>query len=78
MCASCWSRPRAASRLAIVELIAATTTTTGLTLRCELDENSYAKGVKVSDEEMRALNFAYDTFHPEWNYSIAPRRRKKS
>ena len=25
---------------------------TGLTVRCELDENTYAKGVKVSDAEM--------------------------
>jgi hypothetical protein len=56
-------------------LIAATTTKTGLTVRCELDENSYAKGVKVSDDEMRGLNITYDPFHPEWNYAIAPRQK---
>ena len=53
--------------------IAATTTKTGLTVRCELDENAYAKGVKVSDAEMAALNITADPFHPEWNYTIAPR-----
>jgi hypothetical protein len=46
---------------------------TGLTVRCELDENTYAKGVKVSDAEMAALNINGDAFHPEWNYTIAPR-----
>jgi len=60
------------SRTAIVELIAATTTKTGLTVRCELDQKTYAKGVKVSDAEMAALNISGDAFHPEWNYSIAP------
>jgi len=69
-----WRGRPLTSRLAIVELIAATTTKTGLTVRCELDENSYAKGVKVSDDEMRALNITHDLFHPEWNYIIAPRQ----
>ncbi len=61
------------SRTAVVELIAATTTKTGLTVRCELDENTHAKGVKVSDAEMAALNIVGDAFHSDWNYSIAPR-----
>jgi hypothetical protein len=42
-------------------------------VRCELDENTYAKGVKVSDAEMAALNISGDAVHPEWNYTIAPR-----
>jgi hypothetical protein len=66
------------SRLAIVEMIAATTTKTGLTVRCELDENSYPKGVKVSDKEMADLNITPNTFHPEWNYTIAPRPQAPS
>ena len=61
------------SRLAVIELIAATTTTTGLTVACELDTNTYQKGIKVTDAEMATLNIERDAFHPEWNYTIAPR-----
>ena len=67
-----WRGRPLTSRMAVVELIAATTTTTGLTVRCELDTNSYEKGIKVSDAQMAALNIKGDTFHPEWNYTIAP------
>jgi len=73
-----WRGRPLTSRTAIVELIAATTTKTGLTVRCELDENTYAKGVKVSDAEMAALNISGDAFHPEWNYTIAPRSKPPS
>jgi len=68
-----WRGRPLTSRLTIVELIGATTTRTGLTVRCELDQKSYPKGVKVSDAEMAALNIKGDAFHPEWNYTIAPR-----
>ncbi len=57
----------------VVELIASTTTTKGLTVRCELDTRSYLKGIKVTDAEMAMLNIAGDPFHPEWNYTISPR-----
>jgi hypothetical protein len=57
----------------IVELIGATTSTTGLTVRCQLDENLYPAGIKVSDQEMAALNILRNDFHGEWNYSIKPR-----
>jgi hypothetical protein len=68
-----WRGKPLTSRLVVVELIAATTTTTGLRVRCELDTRSYPKGIKVTDAEMAALNIAGDTFHPEWNYTISPR-----
>lgn len=71
-----WRGRPLTSRLAVVELIAATTTKTGLQVDCELDTNSYAKGIKVSDTEMATLNLTGDQFHPEWNYTIAPRRPK--
>ena len=51
----------------IVELIGATTSTAGLTVRCQLDENLYPSGIKVSDEEMAELNILRDDFHGEWN-----------
>jgi Rhodopirellula transposase DDE domain len=56
----------------VVELIAFTTTKTGLTVRCELDTRTYPKGIKVSDAEMATLNIKGDTLHPEWNYTISP------
>jgi hypothetical protein len=68
-----WRGTPLTSRLAVVELIASTTTKTGLTVRCELDTRTYPKGIKVSDEEMASLNIKGDAFHPEWNYTISPR-----
>jgi hypothetical protein len=62
------------SYLAIIQLIASTTTETGLTVACQLDSNAYEKGIKVSDDEMAALNVKPAPFHGEWNYTIAPRR----
>lgn len=57
----------------IVDLIGATTTRTGLSVRCELDPNRYPKGVTVSDAEMARLNIARDEFHGEWNDTLSPR-----
>lgn len=71
-----WRGRLLTSRVAVVELIAATTTTTGLTVRCELDADPYAKGIKVSDAAMAALNIEGDAFHPEWNYTISLRQPK--
>ena len=60
----------------IVELIGATTSTAGLTVRCELDRTLYPAGVKVSDADMSALNISHDAFHGEWNYTVSPNRPK--
>lgn len=70
-----WRGKPLISRLAVVELIAATTTKTGLTIRCELDENTYTKAIKVSDAVMATLNIITDEWHPEWNYTIQPRTK---
>ena len=56
----------------IVQLIAATTTSAGLTVRAELDENKYPKGVKISDARLAAINLARHPFHGDWNYTISP------
>ena len=56
----------------IVELISATTTKTGLTVRCEFDTGQYPKGVVVSDGEMAILNVKRAEFYGEWNYTISP------
>ena len=56
----------------IVQLIAATTTTAGLTVRAELDENKYPKGVKISDAKFAAIQIQRHDFHGDWNYTISP------
>jgi hypothetical protein len=71
-----WRGKPLVSRETVVELIASTTTRTGLIVRCELDTRDYPKGIKVSDEEMDALNIDGDAFHPEWNYTISPKPPK--
>jgi hypothetical protein len=60
----------------IVELIGATTSTAGLTVCCQLDENPYPAGIKVSDADMAKLNIQRNDFHGEWNYTITPRSPK--
>jgi len=65
-------------RLAVVELIAATTTKTGLRVESALDTKVYEKGIKVSDAEMQALNIKGDAFHPERNYTIRPRAKPEN
>jgi hypothetical protein len=60
----------------IVNLIASTTTEKGLIVRCELDENTYLKGRKVTDEEMAEIDLQPHSFHGEWNYTIRPRYRE--
>ena len=56
-----------------VELIGATTSTSGLTVRCVLDETLYPVGIKVSDADMADIDITRDPFHGEWNYTINPR-----
>ncbi len=73
-----WRGRPLSDRLAVVELIGATTTRAGLKVECALDHRTYEKGVKVSDAEMAALNLTGEDFHPEWNYSIRPRNQPNS
>jgi hypothetical protein len=56
----------------IINLIAATTTSTGLKIYARLDDREYEKGVEVTDQQLAAVNITRDTFHGEWNYSINP------
>ena len=69
-----WRATPLVSYRVIVDLIGATTTKTGLSVRCELDPHRYPKGVVVSDAEIAALNIERDEFHGEWNYTISPRQ----
>ena len=58
----------------IVNLIANTTTKTGLKVYAALDERTYQLKRKISDKEMKMLNIERDVFHGEWNYTIKPRK----
>jgi Rhodopirellula transposase DDE domain len=58
----------------IVNLIASTTTKTGLIVRAALDPRQYETGITVSDEELEHLRLTRAKFHGEWNYSIKPQR----
>jgi DDE family transposase len=69
-----WRGQPLTDRIAVVELIGATTTKAGLKVDCALDTRVYHKGIKVKDAEMAALDIIGDAFHPEWNYTINPRR----
>jgi hypothetical protein len=68
-----WRGKPLISHEVIVSLIANTTTETGLRVRCEVDTNSYPKGIKVSDQEMAQIDLVRHDFHGEWNYTIRPR-----
>jgi hypothetical protein len=68
-----WRGKPLVSYQTIVQLIAATTTRSGLNVKCEVDTGSYPAGIKVTDEEMSSINIKPHEFHGEWNYTIAPR-----
>ena len=72
-----WRGKPLESHATIVKLIASTTTATGLKVYCELDQQPYEKGVKVTDEQMNQINIKRHEFHGDWNYTIRPKRRTK-
>ena len=55
-----------------VNLIASTTTSKGLKVKCELDTNKYETGLKVSDDEFKKIHIIRDEFHGDWNYTVVP------
>lgn len=59
----------------IVNLIKATRNQSGLFVDASIDDNVYETGIKVTDEEMDALNIVRDDFHGEWNYELRPRQK---
>jgi transposase len=71
-----WRGRPLVSHEVVVNLIAATTTETGLEVKCALDRNSYPSGVKVPKQEMERIRLRKDKFHGEWNYTILPQPSK--
>jgi hypothetical protein len=54
----------------IIELISATSTSTGLSVSADYDPNWYPKGVKITDKQLAALPLEPHEFHGEWNYTL--------
>lgn len=67
-----WRGKPLTSHEVIVELIAATTTKSGLKVKSRLDTGKYPKGVRVSKKEFEAIDLKPNSFHGEWNYTILP------
>jgi len=67
-----WRGKPLISHEVIVNLIGSTTNRDGLHIRAELDTAVYPTGLKVTDEELGKINLTADSFHGEWNYTIAP------
>lgn len=67
-----WRGRPLVSREAIVNLIASTTTSTGLIVKAALDTTHYQTKIKVTDEELSRLRLKRHKFHGEWNYTLSP------
>jgi len=68
-----WRGKPLLSRATVVNLIANTTTSTGLKVHAYLDSNKYPLQLKVTDEQMDSIIIKRSKFHGEWNYTICPR-----
>ena len=71
-----WRGQPLVSHEVIINLIAATSTQHGLRIKAELDSGLYPTGIKVTDDELAAVNLKRADFHGDWNYRILPARRK--
>jgi hypothetical protein len=67
-----WRGKSLVSQEVIVNLIAATTTRTGLHVRSQRDTGTHPKGIKVSKGKFATIRLHPDAFHSDWNYSIFP------
>jgi hypothetical protein len=70
-----WAGQPLTSHDVVVNLIAGTTTRTGLTVQAQRDDSTYPRGIKIPDRDMKDLAKRYlqpHNFHGEWNYTISP------
>ena len=67
-----WRGKPLESHEVIINLIAATTTSTGLKVYAQLDKRPYPTKIEVTDEQLAAVNIARHSFHGDWNYTISP------
>lgn len=68
-----WRGKPLISHEVIVNLIGIISTKNGFTVQAELDKNHYGKGIKITDDELKKINLIKDSFHGDWNYTIAPK-----
>ena len=73
-----WRGKPLIDRATVINLIGATTNDAGLKVYANLDENTYEKGIKISDEELAKVNLYKEDFHGEWNYRIEPQDTNKA
>ena len=71
-----WRGRPLVSHEVIISLIANTATQHGLVVQAELDTGTYPTGIKVSNEVLAEVNLMPASFHGDWNYTIAPARKK--
>jgi len=71
-----WRGEPLISHEVMLNLIANTKTKTGLSVKAELDQREYPKGIKVPDAEFATINMVRDDFHGEWNYTLKPKISK--
>jgi Rhodopirellula transposase DDE domain len=72
-----WRGRPLVSHEVIIQLIANTTTKTGLKIYAELDQGRYPTSIKVSQAAIAALNLKRADFHGDWNYTLLPTRKKR-
>ena len=72
-----WRAKPLLSRQTVIDLIASTTTSTGLRVYARLDPSTYPTKIQVTEEQIRAVKLQGEAFHPEWNYTIIPSVIKK-
>jgi hypothetical protein len=67
-----WRGRPLTSHQIIVDLIGATSTATGLTVRAELDTGTYPTGIRYTKAQVDALPITRHKFHSDWNYTVVP------
>lgn len=67
-----WRGQPLTSLQVIVDTIAATTTSTGLTVHAELDTGAYPTGLFIDDDTFGALPIDRHRWHGDWNYTLRP------
>jgi hypothetical protein len=71
-----WAGEPLVSYEAMLNFIRRTRSRTGFHCRARLDTTPYAKGVKVTREELTGLHLKPRPVLPQWNYTIWPRKAR--